>query len=66
MTLDPRIASAVEVDLLRLQAHADLLVLQHRAAIERLARALAEKRHLDGPEIEALIGLEIIPGRSSP
>jgi cell division protease FtsH len=52
----PELRGAVERDLQRLQRRADRLVVRHRRAVEAIAEALADRRHLTGDEVRALFG----------
>jgi hypothetical protein len=55
VALDTGLREAVARDLRRLELRADRLVAANRDAILAVARRLAEKRHLTGAEVEALV-----------
>lgn len=52
---DPRLAQAVEADLVRLNARAEEFVREHGTAIERLAARLLRDRVLSGDQVRALL-----------
>lgn len=55
VALDAGLREAVARDLRRLERRADRLVAANRDAILAVARRLAEKRHLAGAEVEAIV-----------
>jgi hypothetical protein len=57
---DPMLRMAVNQDLARLHARAVDIVERHRASIEAVAAALADRRHLTGDEVRRLV--EAHPG----
>lgn len=54
VAFDPGLRAAVARDLRRLERRAERLVAANRDAILAVAARLAEKRHLDGAEVEAI------------
>ncbi|MGT2502699.1 AAA family ATPase [Bradyrhizobium guangxiense] len=56
VAFDPGLREAVARDMRRLELRADRLVAAHRDAILAVAERLAEKRHLTGAEVEAIVG----------
>ncbi len=54
MTLDPVLRGVVEQDLQRLHERAIDVVRTHRFAVEKVAAALAERRHLTGDQTRAI------------
>lgn len=55
VAFDPVLRGAVARDMRRLELRADRLVAANRDAILAVAQRLAEKRHLTGDEVEALV-----------
>jgi hypothetical protein len=55
VALDPGLRERVGLDLVRLERRAARLVATHREAIDAVALLLAERRHLDGAEVEAIV-----------
>ncbi|MCA1542013.1 AAA family ATPase [Bradyrhizobium sp. NBAIM32] len=67
VALDPVLRGAVARDMRRLELRADRLVAAHRDAILAVARKLAEKRHLTGAEVEAIVrGRRRGPSKTNP
>ncbi|MBR0749972.1 AAA family ATPase [Bradyrhizobium japonicum] len=54
LRLDPTLRAAVDGDLARLHARAVDIVRRHRAALEAIAAALAERRHLSGDAVRRI------------
>lgn len=65
VAFDPVLRGAVARDMRRLELRADRLVAANRDAILAVARKLAEKRHLTGVEVEALVR-GLLRGRRRP
>jgi cell division protease FtsH len=55
LQLDAKLRAAVDGDLARLHARAVAIVRRHRAALEAIAAALADRRHLAGDEVRRLL-----------
>lgn len=66
VALDAGLREAVARDLRRLERRADRLVAANRDAILAVARRLAEKRHLAGAEVEAIVRGRLRPRRRRP
>lgn len=67
VAFDPVLRGAVARDMRRLELRADRLVAAHRDAILAVARKLAEKRHLTGAEVEAIVrGRRRRPSKTNP
>jgi cell division protease FtsH len=63
LRVDRTLRDAVNADLARLQARAVDIVRAHREALEAIAAALADRRHLTGDEVRAIF--EAVPARSA-